>query len=688
MSLVVFEDVSLTLGTKTIVQGLDLRIAPGERIGLVGPNGSGKTSILRLIAREQQVDGGRLRIGQGMRVGYLPQDIVLDSGLGVLDFVVSSVPGRAALETEIADTGELLAKAVAAGADAERAADLAERLSELHERLHHFGVFFTEHEATQILAGLGFRAADLARPIRELSGGWKMRALLAALLFQRPDLLLLDEPTNHLDMPSVAWFGAFLRKYAGAFILICHDREFLNEQISRVISFEPEGVRTYPGNYEQYKAQRAEEEVVLKNKARNLAREREKAEEFIDRFRAKASKASAVQSRVKALEKMEEVHEYESRRVMRFRFPPCERAGNEVLRGEGLTKRYGERTVFAGVDLSVQRGEKIAIIGANGAGKTTLLRMLAGELEPSEGTVSRGHNTRFAYYAQHHTEKLHPTWTVFDEVKSEGRDLSLTQVRTLLGSFLFGDDDIEKKIGVLSGGERARVALAKMLAAPGNVMLMDEPTNHLDLESSEALAEALASYEGTLLFVSHNRSFVRRLATKIWDMEDGRLKTYPGTLDEYLESERLKRAGEGPGSGAGGRAEAPASAKADPATGAGAGSVPPREKGSRDAEKERKRVEAEERRKRRRLLELEKRAEDLNTQIRAVEAAQKQRGEAIDSPEAQADDALRFRLIAEYQTGHTELESLTEAWMEAEEAAEAERQRLGEESAERPGSSD
>jgi ATP-binding cassette subfamily F protein 3 len=675
MSLVVFEDVSLTLGTKTIAQGLDLRIAPGERVGLVGPNGSGKTSILRLIAREQQVDGGRLRIGQGMRVGYLPQDIVVESGLGVLDFVVSSVPGRAALEEEITHTGAELEKVAVEPGNEELASELAERLSELHERLHHFGVFFTEHQATRILAGLGFRTEDHTRPIRELSGGWKMRALLAALLFQRPDLLLLDEPTNHLDMPSVAWFGGFLRKYTGAFILICHDREFLNEQIERVISFEPEGVRSYPGNYEQYRAQRAEEEIVLRNKSRNLAREKEKAEEFIDRFRAKASKASAVQSRVKALARMEDVHEYETRRVMRFRFPPCDRAGNEVIRASGLSKHYGERVVFSGLDIRVQRGEKIAIIGANGAGKTTLLRILAGEMEPSAGAVERGHNTKFAYYAQHHTEKLHANSSIYDEVRSENRDLTMTQVRTLLGSFLFGEDDIEKKIGVLSGGERARVALAKMLAAPGNVMLMDEPTNHLDLESSEALAEALTSYEGTLLFVSHNRSFVRRLATRIWDMENGRLETFPGSLDEYLESERSKLAGETKDSVRPASQAPPAKGAAMPS--AKAEAAAPREKASRADDKERKRLEAEERRSKRRLLELEKKAADLSARMQTLDAAQKARGEAIDSPQAQADHDLRFKLIAEYQTGHMELEALSAEWMEAEEAAEAERSRLG-----------
>ncbi|MCA9602245.1 MAG: ABC-F family ATP-binding cassette domain-containing protein [Polyangiales bacterium] len=670
MSLVVLEDLSLTLGTKTIVANLDLRIGAGERIGLVGPNGSGKTSLLRLIAGQQQPDGGRVRRRVGLRVGYLPQDIAITSTAGLKEFVLASVPGKAALDDDIKATEAELAEVSADPRREDDALECAARLAELHDQQTHFDLFFTEHEATRILSGLGFQTSDLERSIAEFSGGWKMRAVLAALLFQRPDLLLLDEPTNHLDMPSVAWFGAFLKRYKGAFILICHDREFLNEQIARVVTFEPEGVRSYQGDYEQYRKQRAEEEVILRNKSRNLAREREKAEEFIDRFRAKASKASAVQSRIKALERMEEVHEYETRRVMRFRFPACERAGNEVLRAEGLARRYGERTVFEGLDLRVQRGEKIAIIGANGAGKTTLLRILAGELESSAGAVERGHNTTFAYYAQHHAEKLHPKLSIYDEVASENRDLTMTQIRTLLGSFLFSDDDVEKKTSVLSGGERARVALAKMLAAPGNVMLMDEPTNHLDLESSESLAEALVSYDGTLLFVSHNRSFVRRLATRIWDMEGGTLSTYPGTLDEYLEFERRRREGEGtPTDGPmGGRPpEAPALAAAErrPA------------KGTREEEKERKRREAEERKRVRVVVDLERRVGELDGKITEAQDAQKRRGEAIDGPEAQADADVRFRLIAEYQNGHEALEALLAEWMEASEALERERERLG-----------
>ncbi|MCA9636110.1 MAG: ABC-F family ATP-binding cassette domain-containing protein, partial [Myxococcales bacterium] len=347
MSLVVFEHVNLGFGQKTIVDDLNLRIGEHDRIGLVGPNGSGKSSLLRMIAGDQGIDSGVIRCARGLRLGFLAQDIAPLAGVGLLDYVVSSVPGRAELDADVVAVEEELlaaqARAEASGeeADQEEVMSLATRLAELHEQVQHFETHYTAHEAERILAGLGFRADESGRDLGELSGGWRMRAVLAGLLFQRPDLLLLDEPTNHLDMPSVAWFSSFLRRYRRAFILVCHDREFLNEQIDRVVSFEPEGVRFYSGDYESYRRQRADEAQVLENKARNLQREREQTERFIERFRSKATKAKAVQSRVKALERMETVETLASRQVMRFRFPPCERAGDVVIQIEGLRKAYG-----------------------------------------------------------------------------------------------------------------------------------------------------------------------------------------------------------------------------------------------------------------------------------------------------------------------------------------------------------
>ncbi len=665
MSLVVFESVSLGFGKKTIVEDLSLRLGASDRIGLIGPNGSGKTSLLRMLAGQQGYDKGSIRFARGVRVGYLAQDLVVEGGQTLAAFVVNSVPGRAELDAQLAETEADLASAQAAfdaapgEAEQERLMEVAERLADVHERVAHFDAHYTEHEALRILAGLGVLASDSGRDLGEFSGGWKMRAVLAALLFQQPDLLLLDEPTNHLDLPSVAWFAAYLKRYQRAFILVSHDREFLNEQISRVVSFEPEGVRTFGGNYEGYLKQRVEEEVLLENRAKNLAREREKAEQFIERFRAQASKASGVQSRVKALEKMDEVKLFQRRQVMRFEFPPCERGGDVSLRVEGLRKAYGEHVVLEGVDLVVRRGEKIGIIGVNGAGKTTLLRAIAGEIPIEGGSIAFGNRVKVGYYAQHHADTLHGDRTLFEEVSAQDQHAGQTRVRSVLGAFLFSGDDVDKKIRVLSGGERARVALARLLVKPGNVLLMDEPTNHLDLDSSESLAESLRSYDGTLLFVSHNRSFVRKLATRIWDVSGGKVETYPGTLDEYMDSMRRRRDGEPEVKGEKAlQAARPVHVQAAVPTNRSEKPGPEPVKAKVD-----RRREAEQRNERNKVLgPMRKKVAEMEARIAALEADQKQRSAALADPATYADDKLRARLLTEYQQDADKLEQLTGRW--------------------------
>ncbi|KIG12263.1 ATPase components of ABC transporter [Enhygromyxa salina] len=698
MSLVVFEKVSLGFGQKTIVNELDLRIGDGERIGLIGSNGSGKSTLLKLLSGDMKPDSGRITSARGLEIGWLPQDIAVEGGRSLIEFVLASVPGRELLGARIEQTeAELAAVQAEVESDArpiddEELMELATRLAELHERATHFEMHYSEHEALKILSGLGFAPSDHQRDLGELSGGWKMRAVLGSLLFQRPDLMLLDEPTNHLDMPSVAWFGDFLQKYRRSFLLICHDREFLDEQIDRVVTFEPEGVRQYRGNYQAYQRQREEEEIILENKARNLGREREKAEQFIDRFRAQANKAKAVQSRVKALAKLDDVVLFEKRRVMRFTFPPCDRAGHEVVKIRGLKKAYstperGDHVVFPGLDLSVSRGDKIGIIGINGAGKTTLLRMIAGEISHDAGELEIGHKVTPGYYAQHHAESLHRELTVFEEVAQQDPHAGQTRVRSILGAFLYSGDDVDKKIAVLSGGERARVALAKLLIKPGNLLLMDEPTNHLDLESSESLAESLSTYDGTVLFVSHNRSFVRKLATKIWNVHDGTVEIYPGTLDEYLASARERgEALEAVADGKAGPTKQPQSADASskqavskvetkgaPAAGsddAGGGA-----KRDRAAERERKRKEAEERAQRnKRLKPLQRQVTELEARINELEQAQKQRSVELADPAVYEDAERRGVLLDEYQAAAAKLEELSGRWelasMELEEQLE------------------
>jgi ATP-binding cassette, subfamily F, member 3 len=666
VSLLVLEDVTLHFGARTIFDGVGLRVADGDRIGLIGPNGSGKTTLLKVIAGQQEIDKGGVKKARGTRIGYLPQDLAVAGGKTLIDFVLSSVPGRQALEAERAEA-EAELEQVKGSADDDTLMALAEQIAHVHERIDHFERFFSEHQAHRILAGLGFEERDRDRDLGEFSGGWKMRAVLAGLLYQQPDLLLLDEPTNHLDMPSVGWFSDFLQTYKRAFILISHDREFLDEQIRQVVSFEPEGLRSYEGNYESYVKQRAEEAEILENKAKNLAREREHMEKFVTRFRAQANKAKAVQSRVKALAKLEDVELYQRRKVMRFHFAPTKRPVGEVMKLEQVRKAYGSHIVFPELSITVRRGEKIGIIGVNGAGKTTLLRMMAGELPHDGGTIKTGSGVDVGYYAQHHADTLDAEATVYEEVQRSVPDESPGRVRNVLGAFLFGGDDVDKPIRVLSGGERARVALAKLMLKPGNVLLMDEPTNHLDLSSSESLTQSLTEYDGTLIFVSHNRSLIRNVATKIWNVEGGGVETYPGTLDEYLYSMRLRREASGTEPGAAAAPTAPAAAP-DP------GAKPT--KGNREEERLRKQREAELRNKRHKLIgPIEKRIADLEARIATLETEQTQRSADLSDPAVYADDNRRNQLLNAFQDAQTKLDELTGRWeasVEELEKAEAE----------------
>lgn len=667
MSLVVLENVSLMLGGKAIVEDLSLRFAQGDRVGLIGPNGSGKTTLLRLMAKQQMPDGGAIRIQKGSRIGYLPQDVTVEGGKSLLQLVIESVPGRAEIEREL-ETAEadLERKAVDVNADdyEEVMIELGGRVGELHERLADFERLYSEHEAKRIMAGLGFKTSDHERDVGEFSGGWKMRVVLASLLFGRPDLLMMDEPTNHLDLPSVAWLSAFMRKYDRSFILISHDREFLNEQIDRVVSFESEGVRQYKGDLDSYKKQRDEERVLLENRARNVAQERERLERFVTRFKAKASKASQAQSKLRQLEKLETVEILGDRAVMSFRFPDVQRSGKIALEVEGLTKSYGEHEVLTGVDLLAKRGQRIALLGVNGAGKTTLLRILAGEIEATGGSYEFGHNTKVGYYAQHHAESLNRKLTVYDSVARMAGDVTNQRIRAVLGAMLFGDREIDKSVGVLSGGERARVALAQLLIDPGNVLLMDEPTNHLDLESSERLAEALEGYEGTLLFVSHNRYFIRKLAKQIWFVEDGKVVVYPGSLDDYLARCRLQ--GEDPAAaavvGGGGAARvAPGSTagKAKTQAPAPAPSKPEPQRRKKNGRPDK------------RLKPLERRAKELEKRIADLETAQAERTATLSDPSVYEDQSRSQEVQAEYQRAQVELEVAMETWTEVTEELEA-----------------
>jgi ATP-binding cassette subfamily F protein 3 len=642
MSLVTGIDLSVAFGGKPVMSGVDFSVQPGDRVGLIGPNGSGKTTLLRLLAGEREPDEGELRFARGVRAGYLPQDIQELPGGTLVESVRAAIGGREEMLAALAAVEEELPQAQ----DDEEALELAGRIADLHARLDDFEERYGRHRAEEILSGLGFPRQRFDRPVGELSGGWKMRAALASLLLLGPDLLLLDEPTNHLDLPSLQWFDAFLRRSSQALVLVSHDRDFLDRQIERVLSFELEGLRAYTGNYADYRRQREEEEENLEIRARRQAEERARVSRFIERFRYKASKARQVQSRVKLLEKQEAIVTRDQRSTVRFRFPEVPRSGRDVVKLEGVRKAFGDNVVYRGLTRTVTRGEKVAIVGVNGAGKTTLLRMIAGELAPDGGTIELGANVRAAYYAQHHTELLAKDRTILDEIWGMVPREPQAWVRSVLGSFLFSGDDVEKRIGVLSGGERARVALARLLVIPSNLMLMDEPTNHLDLASSEKLVEALAGYGGTLIFVSHNRSFINGLATKIWDVQGGDVTEWSGNLDGYLY--HLEQIGQPMGGVAVPRAAAPASSvESDRAR---------RQREAREREalaKKTRPIAAE-------IARLEARIEALEGERREIEPR-------LADPAVYQDFTRARPLLARFDEIKAELEALLGQWEQAQE---------------------
>ncbi|ATB38509.1 ABC transporter ATPase [Cystobacter fuscus] len=644
MSLVIAQDICLSYGKKVLFDSESFTLGPKDRVGLVGANGTGKSSLMKILAGVQHPDSGTLTYRRKARVGYLPQELAGLPDGSVVDAVMSTVPGRDSLEARLRDTEAALA---AAGSEEEQL-ELAQALADLHAELDHFEDHYGRHHAERILKGLGFREADLAKPTGALSGGWRMRAALAGLLLQDPDLLLMDEPTNHLDVPTQAWFDGFLKRSRKAVVLISHDKDFLNRQVGRILSLELEGLRSYVGNYDTYKRQRAEEKEQLKAQAERVEARKAELQGFIDRFGAKATKARQAQSRAKMLEKLEDVQVLEERATMRFRFPEVERSGRDVVTLEGIQKRYGEAVVYSGLDARVERGQRIAVVGANGAGKTTLLKIVAGELAPDGGTVKLGHNVVMGYYAQHHGDKLDKRNTIIEEVRPLAADKPESFVRGVLGSFMFSGDDVDKPVGVLSGGERARVALAKLLLVPSNLLLMDEPTNHLDLDSTEMLIEALQGYGGTLLFVSHNRAFVNGLSTHVWDVVGGKVETHPGNLDDYLyhqEQRRLALEAEG-------------------------GGDKPVEKGAAAglSEKERKRLEAEARQ-RRSVVEgpIKKEIAKLEEAIAKLEQAQKERETQLADSALYNDFAKAKPLMDAHRDGKSELEQLYARWETAQE---------------------
>ncbi|MGH9454199.1 MAG: ABC-F family ATP-binding cassette domain-containing protein [Terriglobia bacterium] len=519
-------------GSKTLFEGLDWLITPGQRVGLVGANGTGKSTLLKILAGLEPLDEGSLSLAKGVTTGYLPQDGLSLSGRPVLDECLSIFGELLDMEQEMEALTHRMAEVDPESEEYER---VTERYHRIETEFHGRDGYSLEAQAHAVLNGLGFSRQDLGRPTQEFSGGWQMRLALAKLLLIKPNLLLLDEPTNHLDLETRNWLEQYLKDYPHAFVLVSHDRYFLDVTVNKILEIWNQRACFYSTNYDGYLQQKAERRAQLESAYRNQQDRIHHVEVFINRFRYQATKAKQVQSRIKELEKIERIELPPEEKTIHFSFPQPVASGRMVAELRGVAKSYGAKHVFEGVNFVINRGDRVGLVGVNGAGKSTLIKLLAGAEAPTAGECRLGHKVEVDYFAQDQYKALDPGARLIDDIASAAPAAlsGQTQLRSLLGCFLFSHDEVFKRIGVLSGGERNRYALARMLLQPPNFLLLDEPTNHLDLRAKDVLLDALRDYTGTVVFVSHDRYFIDKLATRIFEIEGGELHDYPGNYEDY-----------------------------------------------------------------------------------------------------------------------------------------------------------
>lgn len=638
-------NLTVAYGGFTLLNDINFHISENDKIGLVGKNGAGKSTILKIICGLQHPTSGKVAVPPGIKIGYLPQIMEHHKGKSVIEETMTAFADVLSLEKEYDSiTMELAGRE---DYDSKEYQDLIIRMNDINDRLSYTHTESPQVQAEKTLLGLGFKYEELSRPTETFSQGWNMRIELAKILLSKPDILLLDEPTNHLDIESIEWFESYLKDYRGALVLISHDRKFLDNVTNRTVEIMLGRIHDYKVPYSRYlelrKERIAQQQAAYENQQKMIA----KSEEFIEKFRYKPTKSNQVQSRIKQLEKLERIEvDVEDKSALCVKFPPAPRSGDVVFKATDLTVGYGEKVVFSHASIEVRRGEKVAFVGRNGEGKTTLMRVIMGELPPMSGEARTGYNVNIGYYAQNQEDILDKQDTVFGTLDRIAVGDIRTKLRDILAAFLFKGEDIDKKVAVLSGGERARLAMAKLMLNPYNVLALDEPTNHMDIRSKDILKQALKAYDGTLIVVSHDRDFLDGLVDKLYEFRDGKVKEHLGTVSEFLERRKIENLNELE------RHFKPAETKS--------AAELEKKSASQQEYQAKKFISKEERRIRNRISFLEK-------SIAEVEASMKEIESRLASPGPQ-DDIME--LTREYLEDKRKLDSLTEEWVAAGESLE------------------
>jgi ATP-binding cassette subfamily F protein 3 len=648
-------NLDIRFGEKYLFKDVSVQVYPGNRIGLIGVNGAGKSTLLKIMAGVSATDDGVVSSAKHFTIGYLAQESAeLFSERSLYEEAETAFGPLLQLQK---DAQQLIEKMQEADPESEEFDILLQRQGEIQHQLDGSEIYGIAGKIEKVLLGLGFMREDMEKPVATFSGGWQMRLKLAKMLLEAPSLLLLDEPTNHLDLDSLTWVEQYLRTYQGAMVIISHDRTFLDKVTEMTWELSFGRLDSYKGNYSFYLKEKAERRAIEKGAYENQQAKIRQTMRFVDKFRAKATKARQVQSRVKQLDKMDRIELAEEERQIKFSFPPAPPSGRDVLKVENVSKVFDSRKIFSAVELQLSRGDKVAVVGVNGAGKSTFLKILAGQIDCDSGLIRLGANVKVSYFGQHQAQELSPQLSVLETMALSGEEMTITRTRSLLGAFLFRGDDVDKKVAVLSGGEKSRLALAKMIACPANCMLLDEPTNHLDMSSQEVLQQAMAQYDGTIVVVSHNRYFVDSFVNRVLEVKDGRITLYEGNVADYQTKQELLRE----------EAKEREEKKQFNTIESSKNSAV-----SQESRKERKRQEAEQRQERsRRAGPFLKQLAEAERQVETFESRKEELEALMADPELYSDEKYWAKTSKEYDDCKRRLDRWYEKWETAQEKIDA-----------------